>query len=89
VKKSFRGIKYMKNRKSNKKVKSSKNRSIPSIVQHLEHALPVNNTMPSFDVSTSYCAKSISDNVPYTNEDEKDKLYKSNEYKFVFNIITD
>ena len=79
----------MKNRKSNKKVKPSKDRPIPSIVQHLEHALPVNNTMPSFDIPTSYCTRSISDNVPYTNEDEEDKLYKSNEYKFVFHIITD
>ena len=89
MKKSFRGIKYMKNRKSSKRVKYPKNMSIPPIVQHLEHVLPVSNVMPSFDIPMSYCTKSISDKAPYTNEDEEDKLYESNEYKFVFHIITD
>ena len=81
----------MKNRKAIKKVKSLKNRSIPSIVQHLEHTLPVNNSMPSFDIPTSYCTRNVNDNIPYTNEEdeEEDKLYKSNEYRFVFHIITD
>jgi len=81
----------MKNRKSKKKVKSSKNRSVPSIIQHLEQALPVKNTTPSFDTPTSYCAKSIGGKEPYPSkdDDEEERLYNPSEYKFSFPVIAD